>query len=161
MQNDLHKLFIDQLQDIYDAEHRISDALPKATKAAENPQLKQALESHLKETLEHANRLEKVFKSIDAPVKRNKCEATVGLVKEAEELLKEFKGTHAIDAAIICAAQKIEHYEVATYGCLCSWAAEMDHGEALRLLQETLAEEKAADEKLTQVAERAANAEAK
>lgn len=159
--NDLHKLFIDQLQDIYDAEHRIIEALPKKIEAAENPQLKQALESHLAETREQVARLEKVFQSIDAPAKRNKCEATVGLIEEAGELLEEFKGTSANDAAIICAAQKIEHYEVATYGSLCSWASEMGHGEALQLLQETLAEEKSADKKLTEVAETVANAQAR
>lgn len=152
MHSDLHKLFLDQLQDMYDAEQRIVDALPKKIKAAQSSDLKQGLEEHLAETKEQVTRLERAFEILGEKAKRNTCEATKGLIKEAEELLSDFKGTDAIDAAIICSAQKIEHYEICTYGTLCTWAKQMGHSEVLGLLQETLAEEKGADKTLTEAA---------
>ncbi|MDQ8188430.1 ferritin-like domain-containing protein [Pelagicoccus sp. SDUM812002] len=161
MENDLHKLFLDQLQDMYDAEHRIVEALPKKIEAAQDEELKKGLQHHLEETKTHVTRLEDVFASIDESPKRNTCEATKGLIKEAEELLSDFKGSAAGDAAIICAAQKIEHYEIATYGSLCAWADQMGHEKAKSLLGETLDEEKMADETLTSAAKKSANKEAK
>ncbi|MDQ8181097.1 ferritin-like domain-containing protein [Pelagicoccus sp. SDUM812005] len=152
MDTKLHELFIDQLRDAYDAEHRILEALPKKIKAAQSEELRSGLEQHLAETQEQVNRLEKVFTSLDIEAKRNTCEATKGLIKEAEELLSDFEGSSAIDAAIVCAGQKIEHYEIATYGCLCTWAKQMGHDEAFVLLHETLEEEKAADEILSRAA---------
>ncbi len=160
MDTDLHKLFIDQLQDMYDAEHRIIDALPKKIDAAQDRELKQGLQKHLDETKQHVRRIEKAFDLLGATAKRNTCEATKGLIKEAEELLSEFKGTDANDAAIICAAQKIEHYEIATYGCLCTWAKQMGHDDVLAVLTETLSEEKHADTTLTKAAKEGANATA-
>ena len=154
---ELHKLFVDQLQDMYDAEHRIAEALPKTAKAAKSDELRKGLENHLNETKDQITRLEKVFKQIDAKAKRNTCQATKGLIEEAEELLEEFKGTNALDAAIICAAQKIEHYEIATYGSLCTWAKQMGHDEALSLLKASLEEEKHADSTLTDAAKQEAN----
>lgn len=157
MDSDLHKLFIDQLQDMYDAEKRIVEALPKKVEAAQSDELRKGLEDHLQETQQHVIRLEQVFDSLGEKAKRNACEATKGLIEEAEELLSEFKSTDACDAAIICAAQKIEHYEIATYGTLCTWAKQMGHDKALKLLQQTLNEEKAADDKLTEAALSEAN----
>lgn len=157
MEKDLHKLFLDQLQDAYDAENRIAEALPKKIDAAEASSLKQGLEKHWEETKDQITRLEKIFDNLGEPAKRNTCEAAKGLIKEAEELLKDFKGTKALDAAIICAAQKIEHYEIATYGSLCAWAKQMGHDEALKLLLETLEEEKQADATLNEAAKAQAN----
>ncbi|MDQ8184127.1 ferritin-like domain-containing protein [Pelagicoccus sp. SDUM812002] len=160
MDTELHKLFLDQLQDVYDAEQRIVEALPKKIDAAQDDELKQGLQHHLEETKNHVSRLEQVFESIDASPKRNTCQATKGLIAEAEELLSDFKGTPAGDAAIICAAQKIEHYEIATYGSLCSWAEQMGHDKAKQLLGETLEEEKKADETLNTAALKSANKKA-
>lgn len=157
MDSDLHKLFLDQLQDAYDAEQRIVDALPKKIKAAQSSDLRQGLEKHLEETKNQVTRLERSFDLLGVKAKRNTCEAAKGLIKEAEELLSDFKGTDACDAAIICAAQKIEHYEIATYGTLCTWAKQMGHSEVLSLLHETLDEEKAADDTLTKAALASAN----
>ena len=157
MDTSLHRLFLDQLQDIYDAEHRIVEALPKKIEAAQGEELKKGLQHHLEETKTHVTRLEEVFASIDESPKRNACEATKGLIKEAEELLSEFKGSPAGDAAIICAAQKVEHYEIATYGSLAAWAEQMGHNKAKSLLGETLEEEKKADDTLTEAAQAFAN----
>ena len=157
MDSDLHELFLDQLADIYNAEQQLTKALPKMAKAAESDELREAIESHLEETEEHVSRLEEVAESIDETLKRKTCPAMKGLIEEGEELVKENKGTSAIDAAIIAASQKIEHYELATYGTLATWAEQMGHDEAARLLRQTEDEESAADEKLTEVAENIAN----
>jgi len=151
----LRETLIDELKDIYDAEKQLLKALPKMAKAAEDEELKSAFESHLEETQEHVNRLEQVFKALDEPAKGKKCKAMQGLVEEGEELIEEEEG----DAALICAAQKVEHYEIATYGSLEAWAKLLGEDEAARLLAETLSEEKAADETLTSIAETAVNAE--
>lgn len=148
----LHEPFIDGLKDIYDAEKRLTKAIPKLMKAATSPQLKAGLEAHLAETEGHVERLEKVFESIGETAKGKACEAMKGLVEEGEEAT-ECECDMGRDAMIIAAAQKVEHYEIATYGTLRAWAEAMDHTEAAALLAETLAEEKAADEKLTKIAE--------
>lgn len=157
MDSNLHKLFLEQLGDIYDAEQQLTKALPKMAKAAESDELREAIESHLEETEEHVSRLEQVAQSLDEKLKSETCQAMKGLIKEAEEIMKQQKGTSANDAAIIAAAQKVEHYEIATYGTLATWAEQMGHDEATRLLRETEEEESAADEKLTSVAESIAN----
>jgi ferritin-like metal-binding protein YciE len=157
MDTDLHELFLDELSDLYSAEKQLTKALPKMAKAAESDQLKEAIESHLKETEEHVDRLEQVFQSLDEKLKRKTCAAMEGLVEEASELLQEQKGKSSIDAAIIAAAQKVEHYEIASYGTVRAWAERMGHKEAVELLNETLKEESAADEKLTGIAESLAN----
>ncbi|MDQ8186203.1 ferritin-like domain-containing protein [Pelagicoccus sp. SDUM812002] len=152
MNTELHKLFVDQLRDMYDAELRIVEALPKKIEKAQSSDLKAGLEQHLGETKTQIKRLDEVFELINEKQTRNTCQATKGLIKEAEELLSEFEGSSAIDAAIVCAGQKIEHYEIATYGCLCTWAKQMGHDKAYVLLHESLEEEKAADETLSRAA---------
>src|SRR5436190_23957113 len=151
--NELRETFIEELKDLYDAEKQLLKALPKMAKAAEHEELKDAFETHLQETQEHVRRLEQVFKLMDQAPKGKKCKAMQGLVEEGEELIREEEG----DAALICAAQKVEHYEIAAYGSLCSWAKLLSENEAAEILGETLEEEKAADEKLTGIAESAIN----
>ena len=137
---------------MYDAEQRIVRGLPKMIKAATCPDLQAAFKKHLRETQGQVKSLEQVFKSIGEKPKGNKCEATVGLLEEADEIAADFKGSPAINAALIAAAQKVEHYEIASYGCLVEWAELLDYKKASVLLQETLAQEKNADEVLTEVA---------
>ncbi|MEY2408467.1 MAG: hypothetical protein QOF48_1137 [Verrucomicrobiota bacterium] len=146
---DLKDLFLDELQDMYDAEHRIIRALPKLAKAATNSDLQAALRAHLKETEGQVTKLDKVFRLIGEKAKAKKCEATVGLLKEGDEIAADFKGSPAINAALIAAAQKVEHYEIATYGCLREWAKKLGYEEASELLDQILEQEKGADEKLT------------
>ena len=153
MNTALHELFVDELQDIYDAEQQLAKALPKLAKAAENDELRQAFESHLRETEEHVNRLEQVFDSIDEKPKRKKCQGIAGIITEGEKMLKEQKDCESSDAALIAGAQKAEHYEIASYGTLCNWASIMDHQSAFELLKQNLAEEMQADQHLTEIAE--------
>ncbi len=156
----LKDLFLDELADIYDAERRILKALPKMAKAATCPNLKDAFLFHLRETEGHVMKLEEVFQSFDAKAKGKTCEATVGLLKEGEEIAADFKGSPAINAALISAAQKVEHYEMATYGCLHEWAGLLGNRDAAALLEEILDEEKNANESLTKVARASSNDEA-
>lgn len=160
MSKSLQDLFLGELQDIYDAEHRITKALPKMVKAATSPDLQTALTKHLRETEGQIATLEQVFKSIGEPVKAKKCEATVGLLKEGDELAKDFKGSPAINAALISAGQKVEHYEIASYGCLIEWAKDLGYDQASGLLTQILDQEKAADAKLTELARAGSNQEA-
>jgi ferritin-like metal-binding protein YciE len=155
--NDLHELFLDELSDLYSAEKQLTKALPKMLKAAHSDELKKAIESHLKETEGHVDRLEEIFQALEEKPKRKTCAAMEGLVKEASELLQEQKGKSSLDAAIIAAGQKVEHYEIASYGTVRSWAEQMGHEEAVELLKATLEEESAADQKLTEIAESLAN----
>ena len=156
----LKNLFMDELADMYDAEHRIVKALPKMAKAATCPDLKAAIQSHLKETQGHVKKLEQVFQSFGVKARGKKCEATVGLLEEGDEIAADFKGSPAINAALISAAQKVEHYEMASYGCLHEWAGLLGNEKAAGLLQEILDEEKAANEKLTELARAGNNEEA-
>jgi len=156
----LKDLFLDELEDMYDAERRIVKALPKVAKAATCDDLKAAIQSHLKETEGHVKKLEEVFESFDEKAKGKTCEATVGLLEEGDEIAADFKGSPAINAALISAAQKVEHYEMASYGCLHEWAGLLGNEEAARLLQEILGEEKAANEALTELARTSSNNEA-
>jgi len=151
----LRELLIDELKDLYDAEHQLVKTLPKMAKAAENAELKEAFESHLAETEGHVQKLESVFEALDETPKRKKCKAMEGIVAEGQELIDEG------DATLIAAAQKVEHYEIASYGTVAAWADLLGEDEAAQTLGEILDEEKAADEKLTQVAESAVNAEEK
>lgn len=155
--NELHELFLEELSDIYDAEKQLTKALPKVAKAAQSEELRSAIEQHLEETENHVSRLEQVFERLDEKPQRKTCQAMQGLVAEASELMKEKKGSSALDAALIAGCQKVEHYEIATYGTLCAWAKNMGHSEELSLLEETLEEEKAADTKLTEIAESEVN----
>ena len=151
----LRETFVEELKDLYDAEKQLIKALPKMAKAAEHEELKNAFESHFEQTQEHVRRLERVFEIMGETAKGKKCKAMQGLVEEGEELINEEEG----DAALICAAQKVEHYEIASYGSLKAWAKLMGEEDALELLEETLEEEKATDEKLTEMAESAINVE--
>lgn len=149
----LRELFVEELKDIYDAEHRISQALPKLARAAHSYELISAFEDHLNQTREQVNRLEQVLDALEEPLARKTCKAMVGLIAESEELMK-INGTPGVrDAALIAAAQKVEHYEMATYGCLRTWAHLLNEDEAERLLQATLDEEGETDKRLTEIAE--------
>jgi len=148
----LRDLFVDELKDIYDAEQRLIEALPRMAEAAESSDLSFAFEEHLEQTHQHVARLERVFDRLGEDHERKTCKGMVGLINEGSELM-EMDGEPGVrDAALIAAAQKIEHYELATYGCLRTWARLLDDDEAKRLLQETLDEEGAADHKLTAIA---------
>ncbi len=157
---DLHSLFIETLKDVYNAEKQIVRALPRMVKKAVSPELKAALQNHLTETEGQISRLEEVFAEIEHKPVGKKCEAMTGLVKEASELMQEVDDERALDAGIIMSAQSVEHYEIARYGTLISWARELDLNGVQGLLQETLEEEKAADEKLSSLAESFVNQEA-
>ena len=148
----LKDLFIDTLADIYDAEHRITEALPKMAEAASSPELREAFENHLEETEGHITKVESVFASFDESPRRKTCEATKGLLKEGDQVAGDFRGSAALDAALISAAQKVEHYEMATYGCLATWAGLLGYEEAQSVLHEILSEEEAADEILNEIA---------
>jgi ferritin-like metal-binding protein YciE len=156
----LRDLFLDELADIYDAERRIVKALPKLARAATCADLKKVMLAHLKETEGHVKKLEQVFQSFDERAKGKICEATIGLLAEGDEIAADFRGSPAIDAALISAAQKVEHYEMASYGCLHEWAGLLGNHKAASLLQEILDEEKAANEKLTELARASSNDEA-
>jgi len=156
----LKDLFLGELADMYDAERRIVKALPKMAKAATCDDLKGAFQSHLKETEGHVKKLEQVFQSFDEKAKGKTCEATVGLLEEGDEIAAEFKGSPAINAALISAGQKVEHYEMASYGCLHEWAGLLGNEEAVGLLHQILEEEKAANESLTKLARTSSNEEA-
>jgi len=149
----LQDLFHDTLKDIYFAEKKILTALPKMAKAAQSEHLKAAFAKHAGETEGQVNRLEQVFKSIGETPKGKTCDAIMGILEEGQEAMKEYKGTAALDAALLAAAQAVEHYEIARYGTLKCWASEMGLSEAVKLLNATLAEEKTTDQALTKLAE--------
>lgn len=153
----LRDLLIHELQDTYHAEKQLLKALPKMAKAATSGELKEAFQSHLRETEEQVNRLAQVFDSLDEPVKEEKCEGMAGIIEEGNELLKEEAADAVKDAGLIASAQKAEHYEIASYGCLCAWAELLGEQDALELLRQNLAEEEEANEKLTDLAERSIN----
>ena len=159
-ENPLHEAFLDEIADMYNAEQQLIKALPKMAKAAQSQELQEAFESHLEETEGQAQRIEEAMESLGESLKSKKCKAMEGLLAEGKEMMEEFKGDPALDAVLIAAAQKVEHYEIASYGTLCAWAEQMDHSEALELFKQNLEEEKAADEKLTTIAESVANSEA-
>lgn len=152
---ELRDTLIEELKDVYDAEKQITKALPKMAKAAEHDDLKAAFQEHLEITEHQINRLEKVFELLGEPAKGKKCKAMAGLLEEGKDLIEEEEG----DAALICAAQKVEHYEIAAYGSMCAWAKLLDEEEAADLLQETLDEEEDTDDKLTELAECVINVE--
>ena len=149
----LHDAFIDELRDTYDAEKQLTKALPKLAKAASNPKLRQAFESHLQETQGQIARLEKVFASLDEKVRGKHCDGIAGIIEEGKSIMEEDFDEATMDACLIAAGQRAEHYEMAAYGTLVAWAQAMGHTEAAKLLQQTLDEEKAADKKLSGLAE--------
>jgi ferritin-like metal-binding protein YciE len=156
-EKNLQLLFHDTLKDIYFAEKKILSVLPKMAKSAQSQELKAAFQKHEMETEEHVARLEKVFEELDAPPRGKTCEAIMGIIEEGQEIMKEFKGAPALDAGLLAAAQAVEHYEIARYGTLKTWAAELGMNQAVELLQATLAEEKKTDETLTKIAESQVN----
>jgi len=157
----LDDLFHDTLKDIYYAEKKILTALPKMAKAAQSADLRQAFTKHERETQGQVDRLEQVFALIEQPAKGKKCEAIDGIIDEGKEIMKEFKGTPALDAGLLAGAQAVEHYEISRYGTLRTWAQALGMGEAAELLEETLTEEKNTDAALTELAETAVNAQAR
>lgn len=159
-QSQLMKLFEDELKDIYWAEKALTKALPKMAKNATSPELVEALQNHLEETQGQIQRLEQVFEILGKKAVAKKCEAMEGLIKEGDEIMKDTEKGAMRDAGIISAGQKVEHYEIASYGTLRTFAQTLGLDDAAALLQETLDEEKGADETLTEVAESAINVEA-
>ena len=153
-------LFLHTLQDIYYAENKIAKSLPDMIDNAGNESLKQGLQSHLRETEGHVQRLEQVFKLIGQSPRSVSCPAIDGIIEEAEEITGEVEDNDVLDAAIIAAGQAVEHYEITRYGSLIAWAKQLGHSDAARLLEQTLGEEKAADKKLTSLAEDMINQEA-
>src|SRR6188472_1421782 len=149
----LHDAFLDELRDAYDAEKQILKALPKMVKAAESDDLREAFETHLEETRGQVNRLEQVFASLDEKVRGKHCDGIAGIIEEGKSVMEEDFDDDTMDACLIASGQRAEHYEMAAYGTLVAWAKAMGHDEAARLLEEILEEEKAADEKLTDLAE--------
>lgn len=148
----LRDLLIDELKDLYNAEHQLLKALPKMANAATAADLKRAFESHLKETRGQVERLEQVFASLEVNPRGKKCKAMEGLVEEGAELMEEDADPDVMDAGLIAAAQRVEHYEMAGYGCVRTYAQLLGETKAATLLQKTLDEEGAADKKLTQIA---------
>jgi ferritin-like metal-binding protein YciE len=145
-------LLVDELRDIYHAEKQLVKALPKMAKSSKSAKLRQAFESHLEETKGQVERLETVFDKLEVPARAKRCEAMVGLIEEAQEMMGEIKTPEVLDAALIGAAQKVEHYEIASYGTVHALAEATGQQEVARLLNETLEEEKSADQKLNQIA---------
>ena len=156
----LHDAFIDELRDAYDAEKQLTKALPKMAKAASSPELRDAFEMHLEETRGQVERLEEVFASLDEKVRGKRCDGIAGIIEEGKAVMEEDFDDVTMDACLIAGAQRAEHYEMAAYGTLVAWARAMGHEEAAVLLQETLEEEKAADEKLSSLAEGGINQDA-
>ena len=156
----LHDAFLDELRDLYDAEKQLTKALPKMAKAAHSPDLRSAFEDHLEETKGHVERLEEVFESLDEKAKGKHCDGIAGIIEEGKTVMDEDMDEATMDARLIAAGQRAEHYEMAAYGTVVAWARDMGHADAERLLQETLDEEKAADEKLTSLAEGGINQQA-
>jgi len=156
----LHDAFLDELRDVYDAEKQITKALPKMVKAASSTDLQNALEAHLEQTRGHVERLEQVFESLDERARGKHCDGIAGILDEGKSAMEEDFEDTAMDAVLIASAQRVEHYEMAAYGSLVAWAEAMGHTKAASLLQQTLKEEKMADEKLTSIAEGGINRQA-
>jgi ferritin-like metal-binding protein YciE len=156
----LHDAFVDELRDAYDAEKQLTKALPKLAKKADSDELKSAFEDHLKETENHVTRLEQVFESIGEKASGKHCDGIAGIIEEGKHVMEEDFDESAMDACLIAGGQRAEHYEMAAYGTLIAWAKAMGHDDAVDLLEQTLEEEKAADEKLTSIAEGGINEQA-
>lgn len=150
----LHDLFVEELRDLYDAEKQLTKALPLLAQAATSDELRSGFERHLQETKEHANRLERVFAGLNVPPTGKTCKAMAGLVAEAKETIDEDADPDVLDAALIVAAQKVEHYEIAGYGSVCTFARVLHYDAAAKVLEETISEEMETDKKLTRLAER-------
>ncbi len=158
--NDLEKLFTAELKDIYDGEKQIEEALPIMEESAASQELKMAFHQHLEQTRNHVNRLETVFRELGIEPRRKNCKGLSGIIDEGESMAKEFRHNSALDAALIEAGQKVEHYEITSYGTLLSWAEQLGKTRIASLLKENLREEKETDQRLTVLAEGSRNPEA-
>jgi ferritin-like metal-binding protein YciE len=156
----LHDAFIDELRDLYDAEKQLTKALPKLAKTSTSPKLRAAFESHLEETRGHIDRLEQVFETLDEKARGKHCDGIAGIIEEGKSIMEEEFDELTMDACLIAAGQRAEHYEIGAYGTVIAWAEAMGHSEAVSLLQQNLNEEKAADKKLSALAEGGINREA-
>ena len=156
----LDDLFLDTLKDIYYAERQIVKTLPKMAKAAVSPELKAGFEQHLAETEGHVERLEQIFELLGKPARGKTCDAILGIIEEGKSIIEDYKGTPALDAGLVAAGQAVEHYEIARYGTLKSWASQLGMKEAVALLDATLQEEMATDKKLSQLATASVNQKA-
>ncbi|XBQ09515.1 MAG: ferritin-like domain-containing protein [Salinarimonas sp.] len=159
-QKTLEDLFLDTLKDVYHGEKQALRAYPRIVKTIDDDDLKQAFETHREETEGQIERLDQIFEMLGKPARGKTCEAVQGLIEEAKEVMSDFKGSPALDAGVIAAAQAIEHYEISRYGTLRTWANELGMKDAAKLLEQTLKEESRTDEKLTKLAEKAANKKA-
>lgn len=158
-ENSLQELYVEQLRDIYNAENQLVKALPKMAKAAQSEALRQGFERHLDQTKGHVDRLEQIFSALDESPKGKKCAGMEGLLEEGEEVIKEQSSSDALDSGLIAAAQRVEHYEIAAYGTVRSFAELLGENDAVDLLQQTLDEEKETNDKLTEISKEA-NAQA-
>ncbi|SEB89013.1 ferritin-like domain-containing protein [Bradyrhizobium erythrophlei] len=159
-EKDLSALFLDTLKDIYYAEKQIYKALPQMAKAASSDKLRAAFEKHHEETEGQIDRLEKIFELLGKPARGKKCDAIEGIIDEGKEIMDEYADTPALDPGLLAAAQAVEHYEISRYGTLKAWASKLSMNDAVKLLDQTLAEEKKTDDALTKLAVAAINAEA-
>jgi ferritin-like metal-binding protein YciE len=157
----LEPLFVEELRDIYNAENQLLKALPKMAKAATSEELKSAFQEHLEQTRGHVERLDEIFEELGKKATGKTCKAMKGLIEEGSEMMEEEGEDSVLDAGIIAAAQKVEHYEIASYGTVRAWAEQLGKEDAVDLLQQTLDEESEANEKLTELAESSINVEAK
>jgi len=160
MEKTLKDLFVDEIKDLYNAEKQITKVLPQMAKKATSEELKEAFEKHLKETENQISRLEKVFKELDMAPRGKKCEGMEGIIEEGKSMMEELDKSYTLDAALIASAQKVEHYEIASYGTVRTYAEQLNFSKAAELLQETLDEEAAANEKLNELALNRINVEA-
>ncbi|MBR0793779.1 ferritin-like domain-containing protein [Bradyrhizobium jicamae] len=159
-EKDLNDLFVDTLKDIYYAEKQIYKALPKMAKAAASDQLRAAFEKHHDETEGQIERLEQIFEQLGKPARGKRCDAIEGILDEGKEIMDEYADTQALDAGLLAAAQAVEHYEISRYGTLKTWANQLGHKDAIKLLDATLAEERKTDDALSKLAQSSVNAEA-
>jgi ferritin-like metal-binding protein YciE len=156
----LQSLFLEELKDVYHAEKQLVKALPRLAKSANSPELKEAITAHLGETEGHVERIERIFQDLGQAARGKRCKGMEGLLEEGKEVMEEEGEPAVIDAALIAGAQRVEHYEIAAYGCLRAYAQLLGYDNAVKLLSETLAEEEAADQKLNAIAESTVNAQA-
>jgi ferritin-like metal-binding protein YciE len=160
MAKELKDLFVETLKDIYHAEKQILKALPKMAREAQSPELKKAFETHREETEGHVDRLQQIFEIIEKPARGKTCDAILGIIEEGKEVMEEFKGAPALDAGLTAAAQAVEHYEIARYGTLKTWAGQLGYSDAAKLLDQTLQEEIKTDALLTKLATETVNQKA-
>lgn len=160
MLENLQEALVEELKDIYDAENQLLEALPLMAEKATNPDLKAGFEEHLEQTKEHVSRLEQVFELLEEKAERETCRAMKGLLQEGKHVMKEKAEPEVMDAFLIAAAQKVEHYEIASYGTVCVWAEAIGRKDVKKVLGQTLKEEKATDEKLSTLAEKSINLQA-